>query len=173
MPMILPHYHTYLQVSNLLHNSTANCSSRHSYTGEVCRKELSSQPGTCLSNLSLEISVPDQETVEQYVADILNTALPGFNPSPECAVAFRSFFCLYLFGACDGNASALATGATCRDVRDRACVREWRAMDDFLQPNGLPVCEDLPGGTIMDSTGAVPLLLEKCKHCGGRASRKY
>ena len=161
-----------IQVTKLIPNFETQCSSRYSYTGRVCRKELS-QPETCLSNSSLEISATDQETIEQYLVAWLNSALPGFNPSPECTVAFRSFFCLYLFGACDGNASAIATGATCRDVRDRACVREWRAMDDFLQPNGLPVCEDLPGGTIMDSTGAVPLLLEKCKHCGGRASRKY
>ena len=77
-----------------------------------------------------------------------------FDPSPECEVAYRSFLCLYLFGACDSNSSLLATQATCSHVRDGVCEREWREIDSFLRPRGLPVCEEeLPEGHLTEYTG--------------------
>ena len=144
---------------NILPNSSfkvTNCSSKFPYSGQVCRKELSPLPRTYSSNTSLdvlEVTTQNQESLEQKLAILLNTILPSTNPSPECDVAFRSFSCLYALGACDNNSSVLATRATCSDLRDRVCVREWTRIIDFIGPGDLPVCEDLPSGNFMECTG--------------------
>ena len=84
------------------------------------------------TNLSpVTVTVPDQELIEVFVTIGFHD-VHLFDPSPECEVAYRSFLCLYLFGACDSNSSLLATQATCSHVRDVVCEREWREIDSFL-----------------------------------------
>lgn len=96
----------------------------------------------------LNITVENQEVLEQYLAFLLQTAFPSINPSPECDPIFRSFICMYAFGACDGNLSVLATRASCADVRDRACIREWSVVSDFVGHGALPICENLRDGKL-------------------------
>ncbi len=128
--------------------SYTGCAVQFPYTGQVCRRELSYMQDPSLSNSSqgiLNVSVTNQEVLENFERNIFR-GLPNFNPSPECEVAIRLFACLHYFQACDDNMSVLATGAVCRDVRDRICVREWMEIDEFLGPSGLPICEELPEG---------------------------
>ena len=76
----------------------------------------------------------------------LDTGIHNFNPSPQCEVALRLFACLHYFAPCDSNMSVLAVGSMCMAVRDRVCVKEWMAIDEFIGPGGLPICEELPEG---------------------------
>jgi hypothetical protein len=140
-----------VQLTRLLKNASerfSSCSSALPYNGEICQQELNVQRLVCLSNSSrdtLNVTVVDQASLEQFGVALF-TALPSFDLSPECSPAFLSFFCFFLFGACDTDSNMLATRQMCVDVRDGVCVREWRELDGFLGPGGLPVCEELPEG---------------------------
>jgi hypothetical protein len=97
---------------------------------------------------TLNVTVVNQDILEQFGVTLFS-ALPSFDLSPECSPAFLSFFCFFLFGACDTDSNMLATRQMCVDVRDGVCVREWKEIDDFLGPGGLPVCEELPEGPVL------------------------
>ena len=138
---------TFLQLSTLLRGGrTANCSFKTPYIGQVCLPELTAPQGTCQSQDMLNVSVTNQESLEEYLLLLLSIGLPFFNPSPNCTAAFRSFSCLNLFGVCDDNLTEFATREACVNVRDGVCARVWQEVSDFVGPGGLPVCEDLPEG---------------------------
>ncbi len=128
-----------LQAASFSQNVTSSCSLDLPYEGQVCLLELS-----LYGMVTPNISVANQEVMEQQSLIVLNHAFPSFIPSLECHIAFRSMFCLSVFGACDGNSSQLATRGLCTNVRDGVCAREWALASDFLGPQGLPVCEDIP-----------------------------
>ena len=138
-----------LQLIRILENTadTESCEVQVPYTGQLCRRELQYMQDPSFTNLSassvLNISVTNQEAVEQFSAALFDIALPVLNPSSECEAAFQLFGCLFYFRACDSNMSALATGALCKDVRDRVCVREWGQLDGLLGLGSLPICEEL------------------------------
>ena len=103
-----------------------------------------------LSNSSLDvlnISVTNQEELEKFIVISFDVGIQNFNPSPECEMALRLLGCLHFFAPCDSNMSVLAIGTLCREVRDMVCEREWMAIDEFLGPGGLPVCEEFPEGS--------------------------
>ena len=134
----------------------SSCSSALPYEGQVCRRQLSTERVTCLSDSSqdtLNVTVADQDILEQYTV-ILVAGIMFFEPSPECAETFQSFLCFFGFGACDTDSTVLATRQMCVNVRDGVCVREWREISDFLGPGGLPVCEELPEG---------PGMIQECR----------
>ena len=147
-------YVVLIQLTSLLDSASgmfSSCSSALLYEGQVCQRELSTERVTCLSEDTLNVTVADQDNLEQFVT-LLFSELHNFDPSPRCYTEFRSFTCLLVFGVCSTNSTMLATRQMCFNVRDEVCVREWREISDFLGPGGLPVCEELPEGPAVLST---------------------
>lgn len=129
-------------------NRFNDCSAALPYSGQVCSRELCTHLTQYPSNSSqkLNISVSRPEEAEQFLVIVLGSQFPSLNPSPECDSAFRSFFCLYILGECQGNTTGhgLVDRTSCIDVRDTKCVKEWNKMEAFLGQGELPICEDLP-----------------------------
>lgn len=139
-----------IQLGMIFENVSApstDCSPSFPYSGQVCRRELSTERISCTSNTSqdtLNVSVKNQDLSEHFLTIFLRSGLPSFHPSPECEAAFRDFICLSVLGACGANSTELATRDMCTSVRDGVCAREWLQVSAFLGPEGLPICEELP-----------------------------
>ena len=72
----------------------------------------------------MEVFIPsavDQELAESQ-ADMLFAGLELVGTGPECETEFRSFWCLLLFGVCDGNGkSRLPSFKLCHTLQTITC----------------------------------------------------
>ena len=99
------------------------------YTGSVCLEELTEWqncPPETPQNASSEVLIPsttDQEQRESQ-ATLLFTGLELVTPRPSqyCNKEFRSFWCLLLFGVCDGNGiSRFPSFEQCHSLQTDTC----------------------------------------------------
>ena len=128
-------------------NSTESCSQVESYSGEICRNELTSLQlcffGATTSVLNIPTSIP-QESSESDAMLLVN-GLNILTPSEECLAAIVPFLCLSLFPLCDtDNNLRTVSREDCLSLRDEICVDIWRMATRVLGPGVLPICEELP-----------------------------
>ena len=97
------------------------------YTGSVCLQELCKWQ-SCLPDRentsinSTEVLIPSsthQELVESQ-ATTLFTNLQEVWPSHDCETEFREFWCLLLFGMCDGQ-NRLPSFELCSSLQTQTC----------------------------------------------------
>ena len=119
------------------------------YSGEVCRDELTSLQ-MCFSGVTspppaLNIpSLVDQQTGERDAMNLVN-GLSFLSPSQQCREAIVPFLCLSIFTLCDSsNRLHTILREDCLALRDDICADEWSQAVAFLGTEVLPVCEDLP-----------------------------
>ena len=112
------------------------------YTGSMCLKELHDWQG-CLPERQndSDVFIPsdvDQELREQQ-AQLLFTELQLLSPSEECEREFKFFWCLLLFGVCDGSGQRrLPSRDHCIQLHNNTCKLEEIGTELFLQN-----CDDL------------------------------
>ena len=130
-------------------NTPITCSEAETYSGEVCRDELSSLL-ECFSGVSFPspaLNIPsgiDQQTGEQDATSLLS-GLPFLRPSEECLEAITPFLCLAIFPLCDTNNNLrIILRADCLNLRDNLCADLWSQAIELLGPGILPICEELP-----------------------------
>ena len=127
---------------------SSSCSEVQTYSGEVCRAELTSLQ-TCFTGVapSPPLSIPsniDQQSSE-INAMLLVNGLSFTNPSQECRDAVLPFLCLALFPLCDSNGNLHSiVREDCVALRDEICVEVWKAAIMFTgEERVLPICEEL------------------------------
>ena len=80
---------------------------------------------------------------DKPLARLLLTTFTMLDPSPECRLSIILFYCLYLFGLCDGDGEQIQpTQEQCRDTQFRVCAREWSLAVQYGL--SLPECNLLP-----------------------------
>ena len=130
--------------------SNNSCSQLSNYSGEVCRKDLTSLQ-VCFSGVPSPLGIPsgvDQQEGETNAMDLV-TGLSFLNPSQQCREALMPFICLFIFNLCDSsNTLHTILRQDCLDIRDDLCASEWSQAIAILGAEVLPVCEDFPD--IMD-----------------------
>ena len=118
-----------------------------SYSGEICRNELTSLyscfSGESTSLLLIPVSIPQESS--ETDAMLLVNGLIILTPSEECLAAIVPFLCLALFPLCgpDRNIYTIAR-EDCLSLRNEICVDTWRTAVQILGPGVLPICEELP-----------------------------
>ena len=93
----------------------------------MCLRELGDWQ-SCLperGNTSAEVLIPastDQELAE-YQATMLFAGLQLVRPSQDCEREFREFWCLLLFGVCDGSGQTrLPSFELCDSLQTETCL---------------------------------------------------
>ena len=96
----------------------------------------------------------DQEMREEQ-AQLLFTELQLLSPSEECEREFKSFWCLLLFGMCDGNGQRrLPSRDHCIQLQTDTCADVLPLPDYIMNALGFntnPIVQDcnLPFGAIL------------------------
>ena len=101
-----------------------------------------------------DASEPLTTTSEDFVIDELQLSkffefLEQYSSliSEECSAAVMPFICQYTYPPCDGNGSLLLiTQEQCVNIRDDACVSEWRIAMATELGALLPTCEAIESG---------------------------
>ena len=139
-----------LQVAVNTENVGIACSQVESYSGEICRNELTSLQlcffGATTSSqvLNIPTSIP-QESSESDAMLLVDGLSNILTPSEECLAAIVPFLCLSLFPLCDpDNNLRTISREDCLSLRDEICVDTWRLAARVLGPGVLPICEELP-----------------------------
>lgn len=95
------------------------------YTGSICLLELQEWQ-TCLPKKQndSDVFIPsdvDQELREEQ-AHLLFTVLQLLNPNEKCQKEFKNFWCLLLFGVCDGGEKRLPSSKQCLELQMDTCT---------------------------------------------------
>ena len=107
----------------------------------------------CYSNpaypgvLNVSTSATSQQRQGTEGFNLFMRLLPLLSPSPECVERVVPSLCLQVFRFCDDTESdnlTMTLRATCFEIRDNVCAREWSTAADLLRERELPTCEDLP-----------------------------
>lgn len=101
------------------------CSSQL-YTGSQCLSELQNWQ-SCLPGRKNDtnVSIPSDvdQTLREEQAIFLFTGLQLLSASEECQREFKSFWCLLLFGVCDGNGQRrLPSFDLCMQLQTHSCA---------------------------------------------------
>ena len=150
---------------NLNNISTSSCSPRVRYEGDLCSKELA-QWQLCFlgpqdtSDIYLS-SQSDQKQTEASARELLSSFRLLLDPSSECEVAFRLFFCLEQFGLCDDNNQLhQVTRTDCMRLTTDVCSREFTLARNFLGEGVLPSCDSFLDQEIQCLSKTIILLYE-------------
>ena len=140
-------------------NSNETCAEVVAYTGQACRRYLTSLQA-CFSGVSSPppaLNIPsavNQQQGETAATQLLNGLEFFLSPTPQCSEEIRPFLCLHIFSLCDSSGHLHTTlRQDCIRLRDDVCSDEWTTAMSLLPAGTLPVCEDLPD-TIEECTGA-------------------
>ena len=111
------------------------------YRGSVCRETLQSCLDRDFSDIYISSNVNQDEAED--TARLLADGLEQFGASEECKKSALPFFCLYLFGLCDGNGTVPHTpsASDCLHISTDVCSREWQIGSTLVT---LPECSELP-----------------------------
>ena len=98
------------------------------YNGTTCLLELQERQ-SCLPERQNDSYVLTSSNVEQDAQEerlqMLLAGLQSLYPSEGCMTAFRSFWCLVLFGLCDGSGQRrLPTYEECITLQAKSCAVE-------------------------------------------------
>lgn len=132
-------------MADSIEDFSSACSQVETYSGEVCRAELTSLQMCFTGMASPPLNVPSQidQQTNEITAMLLMDALSQFGPSDECRDTILPFLCLGLFPFCDFNSNLhFVVREDCIALRDNICVEVWRAAM-FLGPGIFPICEEL------------------------------
>lgn len=109
------------------------------YTGSLCLLELQDWQ-SCLPERqnNSDVFIPsdvDQETREE-LAHLLFTGLQLLSPNEECQREFKAFWCLLLFGVCDGGRKRLPSSKQCFQLQTDTCadiIRIATAVPEYAE----------------------------------------
>ena len=129
------------------------------YNGSACLLELQNWQ-SCLPLRQNEsvVLIPSntEQDVQETTVQILFAGLQSLHPSEGCMTAFRSFWCLVLFGLCDGSGQRrLPSYEECITLQTNSCAFEMQMASGIPHLARLfqeceifrlntPVCRTLP-----------------------------
>ena len=106
------------------------------YTGSMCLLELHDWQ-RCLPERQndSDVFIPsdvDQQMREEQAQLLFTTGLPLLGASEDCVRESKSYFCLLLFGLCDGSGqNRLPSREECIDIQQNVCAAEIQRASEI------------------------------------------
>ena len=131
-----PQLVTLLSDAAMMTNSSLICSPQ-SYNGSLCLQELLDWQ-MCLPGRQNETEVFIPSDIDQRVREEMAQVLfTDFKLPSGCQSEFKSFWCLYLFGVCDGiGQRRLPTYDHCIHLQNNTC---YKIVEKAIEGKSLPL----------------------------------